>query len=203
MKSAWQLSVVLFLVGMITPNVYSESVTSPFDDCGTLFEGVELWCVLFDSEHFGVYLLDDYGGYEVGDSVRVIGDVDSSCVNFCMEGDGCIYVDSISWCGIAAISEIDPDRVDRLRFSAPSPNPFQHWTAIQYDLPQVLHVQLEIFDARGACVKELVRGVQQAGPHLITWDGLGQNKCVVPPGIYFIRFQAGDQVATRKVVLIR
>ena len=68
-----------------------------FDDCGRLVQGME--CVLFDSDHFGLYVLDEYGSYSVGDYVRVVGDLDPYCYTICMQGDGCIWVDTISECG--------------------------------------------------------------------------------------------------------
>jgi hypothetical protein len=68
-----------------------------FDDCGMLVQGVE--CVLFDSDNFGLYVLDYYSGYQVGDYIRVVGYLDPYCYTICMQGDGCIMVDTISDCG--------------------------------------------------------------------------------------------------------
>ena len=68
----------------------------PFDACGTLVEGVE--CLLFHSDNSGTYLLDNYDGFGVGDRVHVTGRVDSSCVSICMEGNGCIWDNTIAEC---------------------------------------------------------------------------------------------------------
>ena len=68
----------------------------PFDACGTLVEGVE--CLLFHSDNSGTYLLDNYDGFGVGARVHVTGRVDSSCVSICMEGNGCIWDNTIAEC---------------------------------------------------------------------------------------------------------
>jgi hypothetical protein len=52
-------------------------------------------------------------------------------------------------------------------------------------------------------VREVPEFMKPAGSNIVAWDGRDGNSTRVAPGIYFIRLQAGDQVATRKVVLIR
>ncbi|MFH1312335.1 MAG: FlgD immunoglobulin-like domain containing protein [Candidatus Eisenbacteria bacterium] len=84
-----------------------------------------------------------------------------------------------------------------------TPNPFHRMTKIRYNLSRAGHASVRILDARGRCVRTLAQGIQQAGPHQITWCGADSEGCVASPGIYFIRLEAGSQVATRKVVLVR
>jgi len=60
----------------------------PFDDLGTLVAGVE--CTLFQADSGGLYVLDNTTGFNVGDRVRVTGDLSSDCVSACQQGDGCI-----------------------------------------------------------------------------------------------------------------
>ncbi len=79
--------------------VFTSAVQVPatgFDDCGELVEGVE--CVLFQSDNFGLYLLDDNGPFGVGDRVRVTGILDPGCFTICLEGDGCILENTIASC---------------------------------------------------------------------------------------------------------
>ncbi len=72
-----------------------------FDVCGVLVQGVE--CVLFQDDLFGLlWLLDDFGPFNVGDPVRVVGDLDPGCVNLCLQG-GCIHDNCIGPC-----SPVDP-----------------------------------------------------------------------------------------------
>lgn len=72
----------------------SAAQADEFDGCGTLFQGVE--CVLFSPDIGGDYLLDDTGGFSVGDRVHVIGERDPNCVSICQQGNGCIAVSSIT-----------------------------------------------------------------------------------------------------------
>lgn len=57
------------------------------DDCGTLVRGVD--CVLFEGGG-GRYYLADYGKFRVGDTVRVVGTADPTCITICADADGCI-----------------------------------------------------------------------------------------------------------------
>jgi hypothetical protein len=67
-----------------------------FDACGHLVQGVE--CVLFRSDHGGLYILQNRGGYKVGSRVRVRGVFQPSCISVCMQGDGCIKNNAIGPC---------------------------------------------------------------------------------------------------------
>ena len=65
-----------------------------FQGWGSLISGVE--CVLFQADSGGIYVLDDYAGFYVGDRVQVRGTLEPSCSSICMQGDGCILDNTIS-----------------------------------------------------------------------------------------------------------
>ena len=65
-----------------------------FQDWGSLIAGVE--CVLFQADSGGVYVLDNHGGFSVGDRVQVRGILEPTCFTICMQGDGCILNNTIS-----------------------------------------------------------------------------------------------------------
>jgi flagellar hook assembly protein FlgD len=44
---------------------------------------------------------------------------------------------------------------------------------------------------------------QPAGYHLMTWNGRDQQGKPVPSGVYHYRLQAGDYVATKKMVMAK
>jgi hypothetical protein len=67
-----------------------------FDDCGFLIQGVE--CVLFQADGGGLYILSDRGGFQVGDYVHVTGFHDPFCISYCMQGNGCIFDNTIEAC---------------------------------------------------------------------------------------------------------
>lgn len=78
------------------------------------------------------------------------------------------------------------------------PNPFNAATEIRYELPERRSVSLEIFNVTGQRVASLVDGEQLEGPHLVQW-----NAGNLPSGIYLVRLQAGNELATKKMALIR
>jgi predicted GH43/DUF377 family glycosyl hydrolase len=78
------------------------------------------------------------------------------------------------------------------------PNPFNPETEIRYSLPQKSHVTLRIIDEVGREVTTLVNEEQGAGEKSIQWNARGYAS-----GVYFYRLQAGDFVATKKLVLLK
>ena len=78
------------------------------------------------------------------------------------------------------------------------PNPFNPTTTIRYGLPQRSFVLLRIFNALGQQVAIVEQGEQQAGFHETRFDGTGLSS-----GVYFCRLQAGEFMATKKLLLIR
>jgi hypothetical protein len=83
-----------FYTGCVLDNTISDECEIDFADCGWLIQGVE--CVLFDSDTYGLYELEDYAEYGVGDRVYVTGIRDPYCISSCMQGDGCIVENTIS-----------------------------------------------------------------------------------------------------------
>jgi hypothetical protein len=75
------------------------SAQQDFVGCGEIIQGVT--CpLLFAADSGGVWLLDDYGSFGVGDRVEVIGSADPSCPSICQQG-GCIFQNSIEFCDVA------------------------------------------------------------------------------------------------------
>jgi hypothetical protein len=78
------------------------------------------------------------------------------------------------------------------------PNPFNPSTTIQYTLPEVAIVRLEVFNMLGQSVGVLVDGVQQAGSHSVTFDASGLST-----GVYFYRLDAPGFTKTRQMLLVK
>jgi len=78
------------------------------------------------------------------------------------------------------------------------PNPFNPTTTIRYALPQRSHVTLTVFNVLGQQVATLVNESQDAGYHDVRFDANG-----LASGVYFYRIVAGEQVATKRLLLIR
>jgi hypothetical protein len=78
------------------------------------------------------------------------------------------------------------------------PNPFNPATTIRYALPHRSQVLLAVFNTLGQQVATLVQGQQEAGAYDVKFDG-----SILASGVYFCRIQAGDYVATKKLLLMK
>ena len=81
----------------------------------------------------------------------------------------------------------------------PRPNPTSGSTGIDFTLERSGHVEVTIYDVRGARVTTLTRGERSAGVHSLEWNGLDSGGSPVAPGIYFVRLDALGIELTRKV----
>ncbi|HSG29038.1 MAG TPA: FlgD immunoglobulin-like domain containing protein, partial [Candidatus Krumholzibacterium sp.] len=97
------------------------------------------------------------------------------------------------------------DETPELSFAldANYPNPFNPNTVIRYSLRNSTDVSLSIYDVRGALVKTLVRGSQDAGRYSVGWDGTNDIGHKVSSGVYFYRIKTAEFTDTRKMVLLR
>jgi hypothetical protein len=83
------------------------------------------------------------------------------------------------------------------------PNPFNSTTVISYQLSDFTDVQLMIFNATGQVVRTLAAGNQSSGAHAVVWDGRDDSGQSISSGVYLCRLQVGDQVNTRKLILVK
>jgi hypothetical protein len=82
------------------------------------------------------------------------------------------------------------------------PNPFNGRTAISYSLPRASHVRLEVFNLLGQRVATLIDGYREYGEHKIIWN-TSDDDASVSSGIYYGRLIVGDEVALRKMTLLK
>jgi len=83
------------------------------------------------------------------------------------------------------------------------PNPFHPSTTISYTLESAGLADLQIFDVGGRSVRTLFHGSQSAGEHAVQWDGRDDQGAEMSAGTYYYALRAGDQVASRGMVLLR
>jgi hypothetical protein len=95
---------------------------------------------------------------------------------------------------------LKPVRVVRLDQN--SPNPFNPRTTIKYATSAVGPVQVDIFDASGRHVRNLLDRTLPAGEHEINWFGDDDTGHAVATGVYFYTVRAGRDSATRKMILV-
>ncbi len=83
------------------------------------------------------------------------------------------------------------------------PNPFNPTTKIRYTIPALTpsqreRVMLRVFDMLGREVAILVNEEKPAGSYEVEFNAEGMSS-----GVYFYQLQAGNQVETKKLILIR
>jgi len=78
------------------------------------------------------------------------------------------------------------------------PNPFNPSTIIGYDIPNLSHVTMNVYDVLGRKVETLVDNEKLPGHYQVTF-----NASRLPSGVYFYRLTAGSFVQTKKLIVIK
>ena len=108
---------------------------------------------------------------------------------------GCIAVPGSS-CNTSTSSE--KELPNAISIKQNYPNPFNPQTTITYQIDSPQHVRLDVFNAQGQRIQTLVDGMRATGDHHISFDAAG-----LPSGVYVYRVQAGGEMLTRKMILVR
>jgi hypothetical protein len=83
------------------------------------------------------------------------------------------------------------------------PNPFNPSTQIRFAMKEAGLATLRIYNLSGQLVRELLNEYRAAGAHTTPWDGRDDRGLVSANGVYFIRFEAGNEARMSKVMLVR
>ncbi len=104
-------------------------------------------------------------------------------------------------------AELFPTGVPDVRgfeLAAAVPNPFSSGTDIAYSIPAgAAQALLSIHNVAGQLVTTLVDGEVAPGGSAVRWNGRDARGVAVSSGVYFVRLEADEAVATEKVVLMR
>ncbi len=106
-----------------------------------------------------------------------------------------IDADSFTFDKVAAVaSRANPD----FALSSVYPNPMRDAATVAFALPEADAVRLVVYDVLGREVAVLADGVLDAGEHEVRFDGAD-----LPSGVYVVRLNAGGQVQTQRVTVVR
>ncbi len=78
------------------------------------------------------------------------------------------------------------------------PNPFNPSTTISYSVPEKSFVTLKVYDVLGNEVASLVNSQTEAGEHSVNF-----NASNLSSGVYYYQITAGNNVATKKLMLLK
>ena len=141
-------------------------------------------------------------------------DAKSPCINkgtnfFVWEEDTLINLDTLDYVGSAPdlgayeyplIISINQAEylINHYQLNQNYPNPFNPTTFISWQLAVNSHVDLSIYNLLGQKICTLISENQKAGNHNIEWNASG-----FASGIYLCQLKIGDQIKTRKMILLK
>lgn len=116
------------------------------------------------------------------------------------------YVTATNTCGASAY--VDPPH--RFRHATGEeveleafPNPFGEVVTITYVLPEQTPAKLQVFDLLGRPVTTLFDERQESGEYALQWTGQDGSGHPVAAGMYILRLEAAEHVATHRLVRVR
>jgi hypothetical protein len=83
------------------------------------------------------------------------------------------------------------------------PNPFERSTTVVFSLHASGPADVGVFDVAGRHVRTLLRGVQPAGEHMLSWDGRDDGGNRLGAGVYMLRLDAAGHSETRALRLVK
>jgi hypothetical protein len=84
-----------------------------------------------------------------------------------------------------------------------APNPCNPRTEVRFTLTRASCVRLRVFDLVGRTVHAGPPVACAPGPHALAWDGRDDEGRALPSGRYLCRLEAGGEVRTIPVILVR
>ena len=83
------------------------------------------------------------------------------------------------------------------------PNPFNPETRIHYDIPDLTHVTLEIYNINGQKVRTLVNAAKSPGRYTEVWDATNDSGKNVTSGVYLLRLKTEEASFIKRMFLLR
>ncbi len=93
---------------------------------------------------------------------------------------------------------VDNDSPIAFELGNPFPNPFNAGVSISYSLAETAPVELTLYSISGQLVKTISKGTMQPGRYSESIDSAG-----LPNGVFFIRLDAGNNSAVKKIVHVK
>lgn len=93
----------------------------------------------------------------------------------------------------------------RLQMTPSRPNPFRagEVSFLEFLLPHQARVRVDVFNVGGRRVTTLMDEELPPGLHPVVWDGRDPSGRTSQAGLYFLRLSSGDEVHSRKLLLLR
>ena len=84
------------------------------------------------------------------------------------------------------------------------PNPFNPSTTIEFYIAEKTSVTITIYDISGRRIRCLIKAkAHDTGLYKARWDGKNDKGKQLASGMYFCKFEAGENISARKLILLR
>ena len=103
------------------------------------------------------------------------------------------------------VTDVEDEALRPTRFdlSQNYPNPFNPVTTIKYQIAKQGKVELTIHNMLGQKVRTLIDKAHSAGQYQVEWDARSDMGQKVSSGVYFYCLKTGDQIQTKKMLLMK
>ena len=99
---------------------------------------------------------------------------------------------------VSVNDEVNAEMLNSFILGQNYPNPFNPSTIIRFTLSKSSEVTLTIYSLLGQGIQTLLNQEMPAGKHQVEWNAKG-----LATGIYYYRLEAGNNIETRKMVVIK
>ncbi len=100
--------------------------------------------------------------------------------------------------GVTGIDDDENRLPSQISLFPAYPNPFNAFTVLTFEFPELTKYSLEIFNLRGQRVEMLANNEVSNGFTRYIWDAAEFSS-----GVYFYKLSAGDKVFTKRMTLLK
>ena len=115
---------------------------------------------------------------------------------FIAEGD--FTISEVIVANVNGNIEVAMDIPTEFSVSDAYPNPFNPVTSLNITLPSEMMVNVKVYSVTGQVIDVIASGRMVSGYHTLAWDASDLST-----GMYFIRTEAGKNISTQKVMLLK
>jgi hypothetical protein len=94
-------------------------------------------------------------------------------------------------------------RLNNLNVKENYPNPFREQTNIEFEIASSGNIEVIIYDNSGNQIQTLKCENCQAGKNSLMWNCLDKNKNKVQSGVYFYEVHFGNELLTKRMIVIK
>ena len=90
-----------------------------------------------------------------------------------------------------------------MRLNQNYPNPFNPSTTINFTVPNMTEVKINVFDINGRLVNTLINSSLTSGQHSVVWNGEDSAGNKASAGIYMYTLTSDEVSITNKMILVK